>query len=235
MIKFYGYNDARAIAAYNKRNLTKMFFIFALICIVISIVAIAISLYELLYVWGVLAFLLLLVLFAISFAKYDEKILKEKGVKTKHLFVIKEFKLFKDGKEVKESENINFYLYKNYVFLILKKSYYYIPKDELKISVDELDKRLKEVIFKTSIEKIIQETKEYIDENYFKGDFIFTNDTIIWKIGIYKFKFYIDYYETIVFHEILRFNKYYVNHTHYHIDNVNLKKTIKKIDDKWNK
>ncbi len=48
MIQFYGYNDARAIAAYNKRNLTKMFLIFALICIAISIVAIAIHLYCLL-------------------------------------------------------------------------------------------------------------------------------------------------------------------------------------------
>ena len=49
MIQFYGYNDARAIAAYNKRNLTKMFLIFALICIAISIVAIAIPFYELLF------------------------------------------------------------------------------------------------------------------------------------------------------------------------------------------
>ena len=103
MIQFYGYNDARAIAAYNKRNLTKMFLIFALICIAISIVAIAIPLYELLYVWGIFAFLLLIVLFASSFSKYDDKILKEKGIKTKHLFVIEEFTLFKDGKEIKEN------------------------------------------------------------------------------------------------------------------------------------
>ena len=76
MIEFYGYNDARAIAAYNKRNLTKMFMIFALICFFISIIAIAIPLYELLYVWGVFLFLLLIVLFASSFSKYDDKILK---------------------------------------------------------------------------------------------------------------------------------------------------------------
>ena len=121
MIQFYGYNDARAIAAYNKRNLTKMFLIFVLICIAISIVAIAIHLYELLYVWGIFAFLLLIVLFASSFSKYDDKILKEKGIKTKHLFVIEEFTLFKDGKEIKEIENINFYSYKKYVFFRIKK------------------------------------------------------------------------------------------------------------------
>lgn len=38
MIEFYGYNDARAIAAYNKRNLIRMFLIIALICLIISII-----------------------------------------------------------------------------------------------------------------------------------------------------------------------------------------------------
>ena len=206
MIQFYGYNDARAIAAYNKRNLTKMFLIFALICIAISIVAIAIPLYELLYVWGIFAFLLLIVLFASSFSKYDDKILKEKGIKTKHLFVIEEFTLFKDDKEIKEIENINFYSYKKNVYLELKKSYYYIPKDELSISIDELIKRLREVKFGTSIERIIQEIKEYVDEDYLEGDFTFTNDTIVWKLGIHRFTFYIDFYETMVNHDKLRFN-----------------------------
>ena len=49
MIQFYGYNDARAIAAYNKRNLTKMFLVIALVCIFISLLAISIPMYELLY------------------------------------------------------------------------------------------------------------------------------------------------------------------------------------------
>lgn len=235
MIQFYGYNDARAIAAYNKRNLTKMFLIFALICIAISIVAIAIPLYELLYVWGIFAFLLLIVLFASSFSKYDDKILKEKGIKTKHLFVIEEFTLFKDGKEIKEIENINFYSYRKYVFLELKKSYYYIPKDELSIGIDELIKRLREVKFGTSIERIIQEIKEYVDEDYLEGDFTFTNDTIVWKLGIHRFTFYIDFYETMVNHDKLRFNKRYANYTHYHIDNIDIKKTIKEFNEKWSR
>lgn len=233
MIQFYGYNDARAIAAYNKLNLTKIFLIFALICIFISIVAIAIPLYELLYVWGIFAFLLLIVLFASSFSKYDDKILKEKGIKTKHLFEIKELKLFKDCKEIKEKENINFYSYKKYVFLELKKSYYYIPKEELSISIDELIKRLREVIHGTSIEIIIQDVCEYIDENYFEGDFTFTNDTIVWKIGIHRFTFYIDFHETMVNHDKLKFNKHYVNYTHYHIDNIDIKNTIKEFNERW--
>lgn len=233
MIQFYGYNDARAIAAYNKRNLTKMFLIFALICIFISIVAIAIPLYELLYVWGVFIFLLLIVLFASSFSKYDDKILKEKGIKTKHLFIIDEFRLFKDNKDIKEKENINFYSYKKYVFLELKKSYYYIPKDELSISINELMEKLREVKFEISINKIIEEVKEYVDVNYFVGEFTFTSDTIVWKLGIHRFTFYVDYYETIVNHDKLKFNKRYVNYTHYHIDNIEIKNTIKQFNEKW--
>ena len=116
MIEFYGYNDARAIAVYNKRNLTKMFLIFAIICFFISIIAIAIPLYELLYVWGIFLFLLLIVLFASSFSKYDDKILKENGIKTKHLFKIEDFKLFKDNKEIKQKEHIKFYSYINIRF-----------------------------------------------------------------------------------------------------------------------
>ena len=51
-------------------------------------------------------------------------------------------------KEIKEKENINFYSYKKYIFLDLKESYYYIPKDELTISIDELMRRLREGLLK---------------------------------------------------------------------------------------
>ena len=204
MIQFYGYNDARAIAAYNKRNLTKMFLIFALICIAISIVAIAIPLYELLYVWGIFAFLLLIVLFASSFSKYDDKILKEKGIKTKHLFVIEEFTLFKDDKEIKEIENIHFYSYKKYVFLELKKSYYYIPKDELSIGIDELIKRLREVKFGTSIERIIQEIKEYVDEDYLED----LRDEYEWAVNHGVGDYVNHLRNTITFIEAMRAREY---------------------------
>lgn len=235
MVQFYGYNDARAIAAYNKHNLTKMFFIFALICCLISIIAIAIPLYELLYVWGVFLFLLLLILFACSLSKYDDKALKEKGIKTKYLFIIDEFKLFRDHKELKEKENIKFYAYQKYILLYLKKSYYYIPKDELTISIRELIERLREVIYGISIEKIILETKKYIDNNLIKGRFKFTKDSIIWELGIHRFTFYIDYHETIIYHDKFRFNKFYINYTHYHVDNSDINNTINILSNKWGK
>ena len=233
MIEFYGYNDARAMAAYNKRNLTKIFLIFALICFFISIIAIAIPLYELLYVWGIFLLLLLIVLFASSFSKYDDKILKENGIKTKHIFRIEEFKLFKDNNEIKQKEHIMYYSYKKYILLELKKSYYYIPKDELQISINELTERLKEVIYGTSIEKIIESIKDYIDCNAIKGNFEFTKDTFVWILGSNKFTFYIELREILINHEKLRFNKHYVNYTHYHIDKSEINETIKEFNEKY--
>ena len=233
MIKFYGYNDARAIAAYNKRNLTKMFIIFALIWFIVSIIAMAIPLYELLYVWGVFLFLLLLTLFASSFSKYEDKILKEKGVKTKHLFIIDEFKLFKDNKEIKQKEHIMFYLYKKYILLELKKSYYYIPIDELLISGNELYGKLREVKYGTSIDNIIENVKSYLNCNEINGDFEFSQDSFIWILGKNKFTFYVELHETYVLHDKLKFNKHYVNYTHYHIDKSEIIDTIKELSEKY--
>lgn len=233
MIQFYGYNDARAIAAYNKRNLTKIFLIFALVCFFVSIIAILIPLYELLYVWGVFLFLLLITLFGTSFSKYEDKALKKAGIKTKHIFRIEEFKLFKDNNEIKQKEHIMFYSYKKYILLELKKSYYYIPKDELQISINELTERLREVKYGTSIKKIIESIKDYIDCNAIKGNFEFTKDTFVWILGSNKFTFYIELREILINHEKLRFNKHYVNYTHYHIDKDEIIDTIKEFSVKY--
>src|SRR5690554_1515344 len=218
MIKFYGYNDARAIAAFNKRNLTKMFLWFALICILVSIVAILVPLYELLYVWGVYIFIILICLFAMSFSKYDAKVLKENGIKTKHLFKIDDLKIYKDGIEIKNKDQIKYIVYKKYIFLELKKSYFYIPNEELNITSNELAKKLREVIYGTSVENIIIDLKNYISQNNLKGKFEFVDDTIIWCLGKHKFIYYIDLQEVYVNHEKLRFDKYYFNYTHYHIN-----------------
>lgn len=233
MIKFYGYNDARAIAAFNKLNLTKMFLWFASICILVSLVAILVPLYELLYVWGVYIFIILICLFAMSFSKYDDKVLKENGIKTKHLFKIDDLKIYKDGIEIKNKDQIKFFVYKKYIFLELKKSYFYIPNEELNIASNELAKKLREVIYGTSVENIIIDLRSYISQNNFKGKFEFVDDTIIWCLGKHKFIYYIDLQEVYVNHEKLRFNKYYFNYTHYHINFKDIKNQMKEISDKW--
>lgn len=235
MIKFYGYNDARAIAAYNKSSLTKMFLWVALICIIVSLVAILVPLYELLYVWGVYIFIILICLFAMSFSKYDDKVLKEKGIKTKHLFIIDDFKLYKDGIEIKNKYQIKFYVYKKYIFLELKKSYFYIPNEELNITSKELAKKLREVIYGTSVENIIIDLKSYISQNNFKGKFEFVDDTIIWYLGKNKFIYYIDLHEVYVNHDKLRLNKSYSSYTHYHINFKDIYNQMIDFNDKWGK
>lgn len=233
MIKFYGYNDARAIAAYNKRNLKKIFLWFALICIIVSLVAILVPLYELLFVWGIYIFIILICLFAMSFSKYDDKVLKEKGIQIKHLFKIDDFKLYKDGIEIKNKDQIKFYVYKKYIFLELKKSYFYIPNEELNITSNELAKKLREVMYATSVENIIIDLKRYIFQNNFKGKFEFLDDTIIWYLGKHKFIYYIDLEEVYVNHDKLRLNKFYFNFTHYHINFNDIYHQMKEFNDKW--
>lgn len=217
MIKFYGYNDGRAIAVYNKRNLTRYFFWFALICTIISIISISISVYELLYIWGAFLFILLIALFALSFGKYDDEALKANGIKTKHLFIIDNFKLFKNGCEVKGVKYIKYYVYKTYIFLELKESYYYIPIEELPVEVAEFTERLMEVLYGISIDNIIENIKEYINQNNLSGNFEYDSETIIWYLGEHKFTYYIDLPEIHFNHEKLKFNKYH-NYDHNHID-----------------
>ena len=57
MIEFVGYNDARAIKAYNKKNLSMVYKWFGIICLIVSIISLITHVYELLYIWGVYFFL----------------------------------------------------------------------------------------------------------------------------------------------------------------------------------
>lgn len=210
-----------------------MFLWFAFFCVMLSLVSILIPLYELLYVWGVYIFIISICLFAMSFSKYDDKVLKEAGIKTKHQFKIDDFKLFKDGIEIKSKDQIKFYVYKKYIFLELKKSYFYIPNEELNITSNEIAKKLREVIYGTSVENIITDFKRYIAQNNFKGKFEFVDDTIIWYLGKHKFIYYIDLHEVYDNREKLRLKKFYYSYTHYHIKFKDIYNQIKEFNDKW--
>lgn len=235
MIKFYGYNDGRAIAAYNKRNLTIFSYLAFFVCVIISIIAVLIPFYELFYVWVAYLVVLLICIFAMSFSKIDNKTLKEKEIKTKHLFVIDNFKLYRDGTEIKNSNDINFYVYKKYIFLQLKKSYYIIPNNEMPIDRKHFINKIREVQFGTSIEKIMAEIKEFVNQGELNGTFEFESEKIIWILGKHKFTYYIDLHEIYVSHDKLRFNKFYMDYTHYHIDFNNVKEQMKEINNKWGK
>jgi hypothetical protein len=92
-----------------------------------------------------------------SFSEYDDKIIKELNIKTKHIFKISELKLYRDDKEIKEVKNIKVYSYKTYIFLECKKSYYYIPLDETNVPKDNLTNAIYEVIYQMNIGTVITE------------------------------------------------------------------------------
>ena len=147
MIEFVGYNDARAIKAYNKKNLAAFSIGFGMICLIASIVALLIRTYELLFIaWGVYLFFTLLSLFAVSFSRYDDKAFKKSNIKTRRVFKISELKLYRDGKEIKDVKRIKVFPYETYLFLECKKSYYYVPLEESNVPKETLINALYEVI-----------------------------------------------------------------------------------------
>lgn len=233
MIEFIGYNDVRAIKAYNKKNLSMVFIWFGTICLIVSIISLIIHVYELLYIWGVYFFLQAICLLAMSLAKYDEKAIKESNIKTKHIFEISELKLYRDGKEVKDVKSIKLYSYKTYIFLECKKSYYYIPLNESIVPKKNLENAIKEVIHQIDISKIIDEIKSFVTNNEINGEFTYNPDNIIWSIGKHRYKYYIDFIEVYVIKEKLTFNIGYQEITHYHILANEIEDDIKEINQEY--
>ena len=233
MIEFIGYNDARAIKAYNKKNLSLMFIWFGIICFIISIIALIINIYELLFIWGIYLYLLAICLFAMSFSKYDDKAIKELNIKTKHIFQISELKLYRDGKEIKDVKNIKLYSYKTYIFLECKKSYYYIPLNESIVPKENLENAIYEVIHQIDISKIIDEIKIFVKNNEINGEFTYNPNNIIWNIGKYRYKYYIDFIEVYVIKEKSTFNIGYREITHYHILVSEIEDDIKEINQEY--
>ena len=100
-------------------------------------------------------------------------------------------------------------------------------------SINELSKKLREVVFGTSIGSIIDCVKSYLDNNDIKGDFEFYDDSFVWILGKNKFTFYIELHETYVNHDKLKFNKHYINYTHYHIDKSEIIDMINELNQQW--
>lgn len=217
MVEFVGYNDARAIKAYNKKNLTRLFIWFGIICSIVSVVALIIPAYELLFIWGLYLFLRAICLFAMSFSKYDDRALKESNIKTKHIFSISDLKLYRDGKEIKNTKNIRVFSYKTYIFLECKKSYYYIPLGESNPAKDEIKTALYEVIYQIDIGKEIAKIKNFVESNNIDGEFTYTHNSIIWVSGNCKYTYHLDSIEVYVTKDELNDNRIYKYITHYHI------------------
>ena len=127
-ISFYGYNDGKAIEIYNCINL----FLPTVIAIVVSLVLSLLSYFfrnpYLLVIWIIPVILFLEYILCISVTSYNDRVYLT-GAKKRHSFIVDNGSLIRDGKPMK-IDGIKLYTFKNFVFLITKKTYYRIPNEE---------------------------------------------------------------------------------------------------------
>ena len=127
-ISFYGYNDGKAIEIYNCINL----FLPTVIAIIVSLVLSLLSYFQsnpyLLVIWIIPVILILAYILCISVTGYNDRVFLA-GTKKRHSFIIDNGTLIRDGKPMK-TDGIKIYTFKNFVFLITKKTYYRIPNEE---------------------------------------------------------------------------------------------------------
>lgn len=127
-ISFYGYNDAKAIEIYNCINLFLPTVISIIVSLILSLLAYVLHNPYLLAVWIFPAILLLIYILCISVTSYNDRVYLT-GAKKRHSFIVDNGSLIRDGKPMK-IDGIKLYTFKNFVFLITKKTYYRIPNEE---------------------------------------------------------------------------------------------------------
>ena len=127
-ISFYGYNDGKAIEIYNCINLFLPTVISIMVSLVLSLLSYFLHNPHLLVIWIIPVILLLTYILCISVTSYNDRVFLA-GAKKRHSFIVDNGSLVRDGKPMK-TDGIKIYTFKNFVFLITKKTYYRIPNEE---------------------------------------------------------------------------------------------------------
>lgn len=127
-ISFYGYNDGKAIEIYNCINLFLPTVISIMVSLVLSLLSYFLHNPYLLVIWIIPVILLLTYILCISVTSYNDRVFLS-GAKKRHSFIVDNESLVRDGKPMK-TDGIKIYTFKNFVFLIAKKTYYRIPNEE---------------------------------------------------------------------------------------------------------
>lgn len=145
-IEIIGYNDTKAIAIYSAIRLMNIVIISFIISLLFIVPAFVYRIYELLYIFIFPVFMIILTILQYFLNSNYKTYLK--GIKTKHNFCLDSGILYKDGKEIRNKDDIRIYKFKHFLFLKLKKSYYRImDSDYLTGSREEL---LSHIRFKKS-------------------------------------------------------------------------------------
>ena len=127
-ISFYGYNDGKAIEIYNCINLFLPTVISVILSLVFSLFSYLFRNPYLLVIWILPAILFLTYILCVSMTGYNDRVFLS-GAKKRHSFIVDNESLVRDGKPMK-TDGIKIYTFKNFVFLITKKTYYRIPNEE---------------------------------------------------------------------------------------------------------
>ena len=127
-ISFYGYNDGKAIEIYNCINLFLPTVISIMVSLVLSLLSYFLHNPYLLVIWIIPVILLLTYILCISVTSYNDRVFLS-GAKKRHSFIVDNGSLVRDGKPMK-TDGIKIYTFKNFVFLITKKTCYRIPNEE---------------------------------------------------------------------------------------------------------
>lgn len=127
-ISFYGYNDGKAIEIYNCINLFLPTVISIVVALVFSLFSYLMHNPYLLVIWIVPVIMILTYILCISVTGYNDRVLLA-GARKRHSFIVDNEILLRDGKPMK-TDGIKIYTFKNFVFLITKKTYYRIPNEE---------------------------------------------------------------------------------------------------------
>ncbi|MBQ7774689.1 MAG: hypothetical protein IJ379_02120 [Lachnospiraceae bacterium] len=129
MIKFHAYNNGKAIAVNNHRNLIKAFKYCLIPAILLSVVAVFTEPIALVVIWLLPLLLLMFSRLVFLTEKYDEEVFLQ-GQKKKHVFTIENGKVLKNGKEMKNIKKVELFRYKDYLLLVFNRdSFYLVPDD----------------------------------------------------------------------------------------------------------
>lgn len=141
-IEFYGYNDTTTLAFYVSIKLLQVFIVSLAISLISIPFALALSIYELFYIFIMPGIILILIpLCYLLNCKYTTFL---EGNKTKHKFVLDSGYLYKDSRLIKNNDEIKIYKFKKFLFLVLPKTYYIVHNnDYIKGSRDEFLKLCK--------------------------------------------------------------------------------------------
>lgn len=125
MIKFYGFNNGKAISVNNHKNMMNAFWITLLPALILSVIAFIFTPIALIPIWimPIMFFSIAWIVFIAE--KYDETVFLH-DQKKKHEFLIANGVIYKNGKERKDIRKMSLYKYKKYLLIVFNRGEFYL-------------------------------------------------------------------------------------------------------------